>query len=140
MISRLERKYLPRLRKKKIYKQVKFLLLAPIVIPIYGLVQGTKYLIGLVRIERKDKPDIILTNIIAGWTNLVLHNSVIEETALKRANICAKCPAARFSGGVHAIVVDNKTTQVRGLVCGDCGCPLSAKVRSDNDYCPRGLW
>jgi len=97
-------------------------------------------LMKLVRIKRKNKPDIVLENIIAGWTNLTLHDSVVEQTAMKRANICAKCPAARFSGGVHTIIVDKKTTQVRGLVCGDCGCPLSAKIRSNNDYCPRGLW
>lgn len=140
MIPRLERKYIPKLSKKKSYKKIKLIILMPFVLPLYGMTQAVKYLGKVLKIKRKNKPDIILKNIIAGWTNLVLHNPVKEETAMKRANICATCPAAKFSGGVHTVVVDKKTTQIRGLVCSDCGCPLSAKVRADYDYCPRGLW
>ena len=109
-------------------------------VPIAPFYYGTRHLIKKIKLKRKNKPTIVLQNIIAGWTNLMLHNEVAERTAMHRANICAECPAAKFSGGVHTIVVDNRTTQVRGLVCTDCGCPLSAKVRSDGDYCPRGLW
>ena len=45
-----------------------------------------------------------------------------------------------FINGLHTMVVDKKTTQVRGLKCGKCGCPLSAKVRAPQDACPIGKW
>lgn len=140
MIARFERKYLPNLKNNIYYKYTKLILLAPFLLTISIFIYVFKHIVKRIRIKRKNKPDLVLENIVKGWTNLVLHNEVTEKVAMHRANICAKCPAAVFSGGIHTIVVDNRTTQVRGLKCSDCGCPLSAKVRSDGDYCPRGLW
>ena len=139
-IPRLERKYIPNLRKRSYYKVLKLIILVPPAIPIYYLHKGLQSIIKLVRFKRKNKPDIVLENIIAGWTNLVLYDAVVEKTALHRANICAQCPSAEFSGGIHTAVIDNRTTNIRGLKCTECGCPLSAKVRSNNDYCPLGKW
>lgn len=139
-LVRLEMKYIPNLRRKKYYKITKFIVLLPFRATIHYTTVGIRYLISLIRFKRKNKPDIVLANIIAGWTNLVLHNAVSERTAMYRANICAECPSAEFSTAVHTIVVDKKTTQVRGMKCGKCGCPLSAKVRADGDYCPLGKW
>jgi transcription elongation factor Elf1 len=81
-----------------------------------------------------------LQNIVDGWTNLIFPDAVSEELALHRANICAKCPFAQMSSGTYTIVVDNKTKNIRGMSCGKCGCPLSAKVRAKNDSCPIGKW
>lgn len=139
-IPRLERKYIPNFRKTKFYKIAKFVLIVIPILPFYWSYRGLKYLISKVTIKRADKPDIILSNIIAGWTNLVLHDAASEALAMKRANICAKCPKAQYSTAVHTIVVDNKTKHIRGMKCGECGCPLSAKVRSAGDRCPIGKW
>jgi hypothetical protein len=136
----LERKYIPNLRHKQLYKAIKITLLTPIVLPIYLIKLGLKEVISLVKIKRRGKPDIVLSNIIAGWSNLAFTDPAVESLAMERAAICAKCPFAEMSNGLHTIVVDNKTTQVRGLKCGKCGCPLSAKVRTPMDGCPIGRW
>jgi hypothetical protein len=139
-LRRWERKHIPNLRHNKTYKKIKVAIFMPFILPIYIIKSVFKYLVGLAKIKRKHKPDLILSNIIAGWTNLIIDNPVVEEVAMKRANICAGCPSAEIMGGVSTIIVDNKTTQVRGMKCNECGCPLSAKVRAMNDYCPLGLW
>ena len=41
---------------------------------------------------------------------------------------------------IYSVVVDNRTKDIQGMKCGDCGCNLSAKVRSERDNCPRGKW
>jgi hypothetical protein len=136
----LERKYIPNLRHKQLYKAIKITLLTPILLPIYLIKLGLKEVISLIKIKRRGKPDIVLSNIIAGWSNLAFADPAVESLAMERAAICAKCPFAEMSTGLHTIVVDNKTTQVRGLKCGKCGCPLSAKVRTPMDGCPIGKW
>ena len=139
-LPKLEKKYIPNLRKKKAYKITKFILILPFVLPIHYIKVFIGYLISLVRIKRKNKPDIVLENIIDGWKNLILHDEVIEETAMKRAKICSTCPSAVFSNGVHTMIIDNQTKHIRGLTCSECNCPLSAKVRSRRDWCPAGKW
>lgn len=136
MIVKLERKYIPNLSKHKAYKFIKFALILPFVLPLYYI----KKAYGSIRFKRKNKPDIVLQSIVNGWINLMIHNSVTEEVAMTRANICAKCPLAEFSGGVHTVVVDKKTTHIRGMVCKGCGCPLSAKIRSPYEFCPEKKW
>ena len=136
----LERRYIPNASRTKTYIFFKIALLAPIVVPFVLLQAGIKRFINKVRIKRRGKPDIVLRNIVDGWTNLVLPDQVNEELALKRANICAKCPFAKMSSGTYTIIVDNRTKNIRGMSCGKCGCPLSAKGRAKNDSCPEGKW
>ena len=136
--SKLERKYIPNMRHNKLYIILKYIIATPIVLLLY-VVKILKQ--KLKRQNNKtDKPNIILSNIIAGWSNLVFTDPQVEALAIQRAAICAKCPFAEVLNGLHTIVVDKKTTQVRGLKCGKCGCPLSAKVRAPHDSCPAGKW
>lgn len=137
-ISKTERKYIPNLRKKKWYKITKAIVLTPLMLPIYYLQVGwvnltTKRISGSKAYEK-------MQHIIDGWTNLIIEDPVAEEVALTRASICASCPFAQEVGGLSVIAVDNRTKQIRGMKCGKCGCPLSAKVRSLNDHCPIGQW
>ena len=137
-LKRLERKYIPNMRHNKLYIILKYIIATPIVLLLY-IVKVLKQ--KLKRQNNKtDKPNIILSNIIAGWSNLVFTDPQVEALAIQRAAICAKCPFAEVLNGLHTIVVDKKTTQVRGLKCGKCGCPLSAKVRAPHDSCPAGKW
>ena len=137
-LKRLERKYIPNMRHNKLYIILKYIIATPIVLLLY-VVKILKQ--KLKRQNNKtDKPNIILSNIIAGWSNLVFTDPQVEALAIQRAAICAKCPFAEVLNGLHTIVVDKKTTQVRGLKCGKCGCPLSAKVRAPHDSCPAGKW
>ena len=137
-LKRLERKYIPNMRHNKLYIILKYIIATPIVLLLY-VVKILKQ--KLKRQNNKtDKPNIILSNIIAGWSNLVFTDPQVEALAIQRAAICAKCPFAEVLNGLHTMVVDKKTTQVRGLKCGKCGCPLSAKVRAPQDACPIGKW
>lgn len=136
-----ERKYIPKVRFKSWYIWLKIILLVPILAPIYAIKHSFLWIVGKITIKRSNgKPDIILSNIIDGWYNLLIPNQTSEELALQRAKICAHCPEAVMDTAVHTIVVDNKTKNVRGLKCGVCHCPLSAKVRSSQDRCPLGKW
>ena len=135
--SKLERKYIPNMRHNKLYIIIRFILFIPILLPMCAITV-TKQI--LKKNTRVDKPNIILSNIIAGWSNLVFTDPEVEALAIQRAAICAKCPFAEVLNGLHTMVVDKKTTQVRGLKCGKCGCPLSAKVRAPQDACPIGKW
>lgn len=53
-------------------------------------------------------------------------DEVVEETAAKRAEVCAKCPEYGKKLGIP--------------VCNNCGCPLAAKTRSTLGTCPLGKW
>jgi len=138
-INNWERKHIPNLRRNKYYKMSKAILFMPLILVVYG-VRSLKDFYKNLSFKRTNKPDIKLSNIVNGWANLFIDDPVVEEIAMKRANICAKCPLAELAGGVYSVVVDNKTTQIQGMKCTACGCPLSAKVRSKNDYCPQGKW
>ena len=129
-ITRLERKYIPTTRKSRAYLWIKLVLLSPLVL--------LDRLIKL-RIERKDKPDVVIANIIDGFSHLAFPDKDIEQLATKRANICAGCPFASKTSK-YSIVVDNRTKEIQGMACTACGCNLSAKVRSVREYCPKGKW
>ena len=141
-INKFEKQHYPKIRRKNWYLCVKLIVLLPLVIitQIQHLIQrlqGTRK--GSFQLHRKDKPPIVLANIISGFANLTFPNEAIEKLAHKRASICADCPAAE-KVGMYSVVVDNRTKNIQGMRCSDCGCNLSAKVRSERDYCPRGKW
>lgn len=75
--------------------------------------------------------------ILQGWKNFIDKPDVIEAVASKRAAVCATCPDAKH-GKVLAFIKDN-LKEIEGHYCDVCKCPLSAKVRS-NDDCPNNLW
>ena len=61
-----------------------------------------------------------------GWKNLLIMDKNVEETAMKRAEICAACPKFSKKLGVPT--------------CAECGCPLAAKTRSTLSECPLKKW
>lgn len=66
--------------------------------------------------------------IIEGWKNLLVKNSVIEDVAVERSEECAKCE------NVHLVMGRFY------LHCKKCGCYIPAKIRSKSSRCPNGLW
>ena len=133
----IKRKY----RINALYFTVKLLILFPLVLAyaIQQLAIKTYNLIVRGRIQRKDNSDIVLSNIVAGFTGLAFPDKKTEVLATKRAEICSTCPSAKESG-LYSAIVDRRTTKIQGMKCDECGCNLSAKVRSKNDYCPLGKW
>lgn len=72
-----------------------------------------------------------MKNIIQGWSNLFL--GLKTKEAKKKAEICLECESIQH--GKYEIIKDNKIQQIAGAMCGECKCPLSAKLRSDS-VCP----
>lgn len=79
----------------------------------------------------------MLHKILSGWKNYLDKGEVTEEIAKQRAAICSGCPHAK-QGKLLAFIKDT-LKEVEGAYCNACGCPLSAKVRS-NDICPKYKW
>ena len=74
-----------------------------------------------------------LKQIFDGWKNYTFENKEVETEAKRKAKICGKCP--------HAIedkwfdLVDSKITELSGLSCELCDCPLSTLTRSPTKKC-----
>lgn len=81
----------------------------------------------------------MIGEILNGYANYFISDSTAERTAKERAAVCAACPFVKR--GFHAALLpDMRLGEIQGLYCGDCKCPLSAKVRSKNTKCPQGKW
>lgn len=65
-------------------------------------------------------------NIISGWKHVIKKDVDVEAIATTRLDICNQCPKK-----VNMLGID---------VCGDCHCPLIAKVRSLDEVCPLSKW
>ena len=48
---------------------------------------------------------------------------------IDRAKICRKCPSAVYK--TYMDFINDELEDVKGFVCTDCGCPLVAKIRSE---------
>lgn len=79
----------------------------------------------------------MLKEILTGWKNYIAKSEVPESIAKERAAICSACPDAKH-GKLLAFVKDS-LREIEGHYCTLCGCPLSAKIRS-NDICPKKKW
>ncbi len=79
----------------------------------------------------------MISKILNGWKNFLSKSEVTEAVAKERAALCAACPHAK-QGKLLTFVKDT-LKEVEGAYCSQCGCPLSAKVRS-NDICPINKW
>lgn len=77
-------------------------------------------------------------NIINGWHNFLSKSEVTETLAQERAKECLKCED-KSKAILLAFVKDN-FKEVEGFKCNLCNCPLSAKIRSINEKCPKKLW
>lgn len=134
-ISRLERRYIPKVRRNTLYVLSKIIILSPLLL--------VDRLLNFIKnggtIKRKDKPDVVIANILDGFSHLAFPDKDVEKLAIKRASICAQCPFASKTSK-YSVVVDNRTKEIQGMACDACGCNLSAKVRSVREYCPKGKW
>ncbi len=81
----------------------------------------------------------MIKNILNGWKNYLVDDPLNNEEAKVRAEICAVCPEAK-EGKFTAVLKDYRLHEIEGKYCGVCKCPLSAKVRSENESCPLNKW
>lgn len=77
-----------------------------------------------------------------GFWNLLFKQDGIEAVALKRLEVCAKCPALVESKSLGLRCSPKKTLRhIRtGASVKGCGCVLKAKVRRKHEECPAGKW
>ena len=79
-----------------------------------------------------------ISNILNGWQNFIAKSEVSEKLAKERAAECSQCPHAK-KGKLLAFIKDD-LKEIEGYYCDLCKCPLSAKVRSQNENCEDKLW
>ena len=68
--------------------------------------------------------------IAKAWVKVA--QSITTEEDKRRARICKGCPLSKHKK--YLDFINDELKEVKGLVCTDCGCPLSAKIRSE-DLC-----
>jgi hypothetical protein len=79
-----------------------------------------------------------ISNILNGWQNFLTKSEVTESLAEHRAVNCLVCPYLK-KGKLLAFIKDD-LKEIEGHYCDLCKCPLSAKIRSENETCPIGEW
>lgn len=109
-----------------------------IILLLFGIIVSPFY--WGYRLFKKKKTSINYSHIVDGFSNKAFPSPKLEKIAKGRAAICAECPFAKKSKMLTTVLVDDKTKTIQGMYCDVCGCALSAKVRSQNDSCPRGKW
>lgn len=80
-----------------------------------------------------------INNILSGWKSFLIKSEVTEQLAKDRATECEKCDDAVYSETIDAFINDD-IKKVSGYICSLCSCPLSAKLRSKNEKCPKNFW
>lgn len=80
-----------------------------------------------------------ISNIFNGWFNLLTDNKAVDKLAKSRAKICFKCDYKKDNQIIDKFIGDD-IIEIKGTICGICKCPLSAKIRSINEKCPKNLW
>ena len=79
-----------------------------------------------------------LNNILSGWKGYLWETPEVKGLAQKRAIECAKCDKAEW--GMIPQFMDDEVKEIKGLSCGLCDCPLSTKLRAQNEKCGLGKW
>lgn len=91
----------------------------------------------MLQLKKMDKLKLIL----AGWSNVLIPDERVDDIGKERAKICADCPKAEWSlVATLTISKERHIQEVAGMSCSECGCPLSAKVRSPGAECPLFKW
>lgn len=80
--------------------------------------------------------DIKAKEVISGWKNFIIKSEVIESEALKKAEVCAKCPLIEKAWLLSFVKETNEFKDIEGYRCGICKCPTSALIRSKDKVCP----
>ena len=77
-----------------------------------------------------------IKNVFIGWLNYIFENEDVNQSAKEKAKVCFDCPE-KVKGTYEKVMPDYSLVEVEGFKCNKCGCPLSTKLRSE-DNCPLG--
>ena len=78
-----------------------------------------------------------LKNILSGWKNFIDKSDVTEALAVQRGLKCLDCKYKKKS---TLMFFKDELKEIEGYICNKCSCPLSAKIRSNNEKCPLNKW
>ncbi len=79
-----------------------------------------------------------LDRIVKGWKNAIWTDVEVEHVAAKRAMQCACCEHA--VEGKFEVIKEKKIEELKGMICNLCLCPLTTKLRSPEETCPKNKW
>lgn len=92
------------------------------------------------KVRYKKVTDTKYNDIVQGFSYLIVKDTEIERLAKERAEKCAGCKYAKYSGNLNTVVVGETIHQIKGMYCDRCGCSLAGKVRGENETCPIYKW
>ena len=78
-----------------------------------------------------------LFNIAKGWSNYLKGETNPLER--ERAEKCRQCKHA-VVGTYEKLMPDYSLSEMQGLKCDVCNCPLSTKIRCEDEECPLKKW
>ncbi len=67
--------------------------------------------------------------IVKSWVSVLKKESTTKEEE-RRAKICDSCNHKTYSK--YLDFIDNEVKEVKGFYCGNCFCPLVAKIKEGN--------
>ncbi len=79
-----------------------------------------------------------LSSILSGWSNYLFRDEGIESLARGRARVCSECRHVKNMR--FEVIAENRLKEIEGLCCELCLCPLSTKLRSPEETCPKEKW
>lgn len=83
-----------------------------------------------------------LVNIAVGWYRVISGNITAEQKAMaaQRLDACDSCPHKLQMNAAGELLMGLVNQPDNTFYCGQCGCPLAAKVVSTDSKCPIGRW
>lgn len=79
-----------------------------------------------------------ISKIYKGWKTYLSGEN--PDFVKERAKICAGCRHAVLGVFEKWLPETKELKQIQGLKCDVCHCPLSAKLRSEDDHCELKKW
>lgn len=78
-----------------------------------------------------------LGHVINGWKRYLKGET--DPEAIRRGEICKGCKHSGY-GLFEKLLPDYTLSQVQGLKCNACTCPLVVKIRAKEKTCPKNKW
>ncbi len=84
--------------------------------------------------------DMDIKLIAQSWKRAVFEREVSQELFEKRLEICDKCKFKRQLTPAGQVIISVVNQKANLFYCGSCNCPLEAKLRHLDSYCPEKFW
>lgn len=79
-----------------------------------------------------------MQKIVDGFKNTIFETPEVEKLASERAVHCSECKHA--IEGRFEVIEEKRIKELKGMICDLCLCPLTTKLRSTEEECPKKKW